>query len=1040
MKNYVFTVFFAVSLLVLNSCSNSERVVRDKVVHSVYIPNEFRTNESINAVVEKYKSFQKEVHLFHDLSDFSSDLLKKSSTLSLLKADLSSFTPFIQSLIERYTEAGGGLVMVEEKPALNYQWDFYNKIPNVNSIKLAKARNKIVRHETVDSYLNACNGDLLEMLQGDNSYNYSLCKNPQAPDPKRFSKVLLADDLYEPMEMVVLPDRKVLFLERRGSMKLYDPYEKETRVVANFDVCIEGNYEDGLHGLALDPDYKNNHYLYMYYSPPCEIDSQYLSRFIFKNDTISKSSEKIILRVGVQRETCCHSGGSVEFGPDGLIYLSTGDNTSSKESDGMTPIDERVGRAPFDAQKSSGNTHDLRGKILRIKLTEDGSYTIPEGNLFPADGSGGRPEIYIMGARNPFRMTIDPKTNYLYWGDVGPDGGKANKYGPESFDEWNQAKEAGNYGWPYFVGANYAYPDRDFEKDEVGKLFDPNKPVNQSPNNTGDEILPPAQLPMIWYPYGNSEEFPLLGSGGRSACAGPFYYSELVTYSNSKTKFPKYLDGKLLIYEWVRNWIMAISFDEEGNMIQMERLFEDLEFFGPVEIEFGPDGALYVLEYGNGYFLKNPQASLSRIEFAEGNRNPVAQISYDVEPIASTPLKVNFSAEESYDQDGDSLTYAWSLSGSDDILSTEKNFIYNFTENGVFEMYLDVEDAKGNKDKATQKILLGNDLPEINIGIAGNQSFFFPNKSINYNIAVNDKEDEASGKMNIKDAITNIAYISNPDYLNDLLKGKKQLPEGAISQLEGLRQLNASDCRTCHHEEKESIGPTYKEVAEKYADDANALSYLSKKIRTGGSGIWGKSMMAAHPSLDDTQVKQMASYILSLSNQQSFELSGSHLAEVEEEAYGGYIISNTYIDQGANGIPSQKLRAHKILRNPKVQAEHRDLDKGVWESRFGSALDDSQLSLRKNSFLAFKEIDLTSIKSLNIKFNAVKSGSIKIKLNDPKGKVIGAVSFTGKYPKDVFKELSTSIASQEGVHDIYFVGDANSDGAIGSIDWIEFNQ
>src|SRR5690606_5368182 len=108
-------------------------------------------------------------------------------------------------------------------------------------------------------------------------------------------------------------------------------------------------------------------------------------------------------------------------------------------SDGYTPIDERPGRGPFDAQKSSGNTHDLRGKILRIKVNEDGSYRIPEGNLFPKDGSEGRPEIYVMGARNPFRISIDPKTNFLYWGDVGPDSGKDGIQGSKSYDEWNQA-------------------------------------------------------------------------------------------------------------------------------------------------------------------------------------------------------------------------------------------------------------------------------------------------------------------------------------------------------------------------------------------------------------------------------------------------------------------------------------------------------------------------------------------------------------------------------------------------------------------------
>src|SRR5690606_9055094 len=97
---------------------------------------------------------------------------------------------------------------------------------------------------------------------------------------------------------------------------------------------------------------------------------------------------------------------------------STGDNTSPFESDGFSPSDERPGRSAFDAQKSSSNTNDLRGKILRIKINPDGTYDIPEGNLFPPGEEKTRPEIYVMGNRNPYRISVDSRTGYLYWGEV----------------------------------------------------------------------------------------------------------------------------------------------------------------------------------------------------------------------------------------------------------------------------------------------------------------------------------------------------------------------------------------------------------------------------------------------------------------------------------------------------------------------------------------------------------------------------------------------------------------------------------------------
>ena len=131
--------------------------------------------------------------------------------------------------------------------------------------------------------------------------------------------------------------------------------------------------------------------------------------------------KKSCLTFHTDRSSTNHEAGSLAFGPGGELYISTGDNTNPFESNGFNPIDERPGRAIFDAQRSAGNTNDLRGKILRIKPQPDGTYEIPAGNLFPADGSAGRPEIYVMGNRNPFRISIDAETGWLYWGEVGPD-------------------------------------------------------------------------------------------------------------------------------------------------------------------------------------------------------------------------------------------------------------------------------------------------------------------------------------------------------------------------------------------------------------------------------------------------------------------------------------------------------------------------------------------------------------------------------------------------------------------------------------------
>src|SRR6185436_13959488 len=110
---------------------------------------------------------------------------------------------------------------------------------------------------------------------------------------------------------------------------------------------------------------------------------------------LNMGSEIIMLTIPTQRTNCCHSAGSLAFGNSNQLYISTGDNTNPFDSAGYTPIDERPGRSDWDAQKSSSNRNDLRGKILRIVPQSNGAYTVPSGNLFPADGSNGRAEVYV---------------------------------------------------------------------------------------------------------------------------------------------------------------------------------------------------------------------------------------------------------------------------------------------------------------------------------------------------------------------------------------------------------------------------------------------------------------------------------------------------------------------------------------------------------------------------------------------------------------------------------------------------------------------
>lgn len=454
----------------------------------------------------------------------------------------------------------------------------------------------------------------LEMVQAGLAWVTSDEDEPMAAEPTPYDwdfKVdVLTTNLNEPMELAVLPDGRVLFIERAGAVHLVDPDNGSDTIVNEFDVAY--GLEDGLLGLALDPAFAENGWAYLYYSPK-DVVANRLSRFHFDGNRIDPDSEVLMLEVKTQRDTCCHAGGSLTFGPGGNLFLSTGDNTNPFEADSSAPIDERPGRAPYDAQGTSSNSMDLRGKILRIHPEADGTYSIPDGNLFH-DPAEGRPEIYTMGHRNPFRISVDPSNGWLYWGDVGPDASDPSEIrGPRGYDELNQARSAGYFGWPYFIADNQAYQDWDFATATGKGWFDPEAPVNDSPNNTGTQALPPAQPAFLFYPYAKTEHHPLLGEGGRTAMAGPVFRAE----GFEGDRFPDYFEGRLIMYEWMRNKVLLVTMDPNGDYRYMEEFLHDHPWSRPMDMAFSADGSLWVLEYGRAWNTRNEDAKLTRIRYTK---------------------------------------------------------------------------------------------------------------------------------------------------------------------------------------------------------------------------------------------------------------------------------------------------------------------------------------------------------------------------------------------------------------------------------------
>lgn len=500
------------------------------------------------------------------------------------------------------------------------------------------------------------------------------------PPESHFRKVILDEDtvvngeatdtIIDPMELAVSHKGRVFWAERAGIVKMWNPDSKKTVVIGTLPTFT--GLEEGMLGITLDPAFDQNGWIYLNRSLPETYNDGRgkagkirIARFTLKGDQLDVASEKVIIEIEVQREQCCHVGGSLSFDKQGNLYISIGDNTNPFDSDGFSPSDERKGRYPWDAQGTAANPNSLVGKILRIKPKADGGYTIPDGNLFPPGTARTRPEIFVMGNRNPFRISIDPRSGYLYWGEVGPDaGGPDPKRGPAGFDEVNQARKAGFYGWPLFVGDNRPYRRIDFterqqhqdlhaahekvrkQREEMekkgetanlpvlppkpagwepaGDFWDAAHPMNRSPHNTGIQELPPAQPAFIYYPASASTRFPEVGSGGRTAMAGPVYYFDPA--NPSPTKLPKEFDRTLFIYEWSRDWIIAVKLDADHQIAKapngkplMKRFMPSTKFRRPMDMELGSDGCLYLIEFGKDWG-NNKDTKIVRIEHAgKGN-------------------------------------------------------------------------------------------------------------------------------------------------------------------------------------------------------------------------------------------------------------------------------------------------------------------------------------------------------------------------------------------------------------------------------------
>jgi len=269
---------------------------------------------------------------------------------------------------------------------------------------------------------------------------------------------LFVDGLIHPLEMLTAPDgtQRRFIVEQSGAIVLLLPdgtvrpapfldlTDKMVRLNREFD-------ERGLLGMAFHPQFKENSKFYVVYSGPVSSDTprrvrlnfnctNYLSEFrVSKTDPnqADLATERIIYRW--HKPQFNHNGGAIAFGPDGYLYIATGDGGSAND------------KALFHTEKI-GNAQDLKsplGKILRINVNAGDPYSIPADNPF-ADSKDALPEIYAYGLRNPWRMSFDTGGEHqLFTADVGQN----------AYEEVDIIVKGANYGWNRMEGTRCFNPD-----------------------------------------------------------------------------------------------------------------------------------------------------------------------------------------------------------------------------------------------------------------------------------------------------------------------------------------------------------------------------------------------------------------------------------------------------------------------------------------------------------------------------------------------------------------------------------------------------
>jgi glucose/arabinose dehydrogenase len=233
--------------------------------------------------------------------------------------------------------------------------------------------------------------------------------------PGGFTDTLVAGGLTEPTAMEIAPDGRIFVAEQTGSLRVVKDGNLLPRPALTVDVNSSG--ERGLLGVALDPNFADDHFVYVYYTVATAPVHNRISRFTMSGDAAVAGSEVVLLDLDNLSSATNHNGGAIHFGPDGKLYVGVGENANGPNAQSLA---------------------NLLGKVLRINT--DGS--IPGDNPFVNTATGKNRAIWALGLRNPFTFAFQPGTGRLFINDVGQN----------TWEEIDEGIAGSNYGWPATEG------------------------------------------------------------------------------------------------------------------------------------------------------------------------------------------------------------------------------------------------------------------------------------------------------------------------------------------------------------------------------------------------------------------------------------------------------------------------------------------------------------------------------------------------------------------------------------------------------------